>query len=400
VNPVALGVVGLGRGFMLTLPALERNSDIRLAAGFDVRKDASTLFASRFGTPLYNSAEEIYASHDIEAVYIATPHELHAGQAVAALQSGKHVLVEKPMAVSVADCARMERAARQAGRVMMVGPSHAFDRPIERAAELIMSGRFGSVKFATLLNYTDFMFRPRRPEELNSELAGGVVFSQAAHQIDVARRLVGPRVTSVRAVVGSWDPTRTGNGAYSALLSFDGGAAASLTYSGYAHFDSDELVGWIGELGQPKNPHDYGAARRAASARSEAEERAAKLMRGFGGHALPMDLPAPPPHHEHFGFVLVSCERADLRVLPTGIKIYGDENATFEPIDPPVQPRAEVLQEFVRAVRGQGSSWQSPRWGLETVACCAAMEESARRNSDVTPDQIISGYGDTMHDQN
>src|SRR5438045_1377686 len=92
--------------------------------------------------------------------------------------------------------------------------------------------------------YTDFLYRPRRPEELDTARGGGVVFSQGAHQLDIVRLLGGGRVRSLRARTGAWDPKRATEGAYTAILDFDNGAFASITYSGYAHFDSDELSGW------------------------------------------------------------------------------------------------------------------------------------------------------------
>src|SRR5437899_592316 len=136
------------------------------------------------------------------------------------------------------------------------------------------------------LNYTDFLFRPRRPEELMTDEGGGVVFSQAAHQVDVVRLLAGSRVTRVRATMGAWDATRPTEGAYSAMLWFQDGAFASLTYSGYAHFDSDEWCGWTGEMGSPKDPEDYGAARRRLrTLASPGEEARLKAAGTYGGPA-------------------------------------------------------------------------------------------------------------------
>ena len=96
----------------------------------------------------------------------------------------------------------------------------------------------------TALDFTDFLYRPRRPEELATESGGGAVFNQAAHQVDIVRLLAGGKVSSVRAFTGNWDRARPTEGAYSCLLGFDHGVFATLTYSGYAHFDSDELMGW------------------------------------------------------------------------------------------------------------------------------------------------------------
>jgi len=104
----------------------------------------------------------------------------------------------------------------------------------------------------TAQNFTDFLYRPRRPEELDTLVGGGVIHSQAAHQIDIVRLLGGGLVSSVRAHTGAWDSSRPTEGAYSALLGFEGGAFASCTYSGYGHYDTDALMDNIGELGQRK----------------------------------------------------------------------------------------------------------------------------------------------------
>jgi phthalate 4,5-cis-dihydrodiol dehydrogenase len=150
---------------------------------------------------------------------------------------------------------------------------------------MIDSGQFGDVRLITALNYTDFLYRPRRPEELSTAAGGGVVFSQGAHQIDVVRLLGGGFLESLRAQTGCWDPQRPAEGAYSALLRFRGGAFAHATYSGYAHYDSDELMEGIGELGQPKAADDYGAARRRL-ATSAVAESALKAARNYGGRLL------------------------------------------------------------------------------------------------------------------
>src|SRR5690606_24852236 len=129
---------------------------------------------------------------------------------------------------------------------------------------------------------------------------------------------------------------RPTEGAYSLLMDFEDGAFASLTYSGYARFDSDELCGWFGELGRRKSPEDYGRARRALrQVHSPEEEAALKRRRTYGGDP-DSGLAAPlPDAHEHFGFLLVSCERADLRPLPDRLAIYGDEAVQEAPLAAP-----------------------------------------------------------------
>src|SRR5205823_2314505 len=112
--------------------------------------------------------------------------------------------------------------------------------------------------------------------------------------------------------------------------------SASLTYGGYGHFDSDEFEGWIGEMGQAKQPY----ARAPQHFASAAEEAAFKTARNYGGAAY-----QPPTEqqrsHQHFGTIIVSCERADLRPMPSGVMIYQNGAARLDPLPAPSVPRAE-----------------------------------------------------------
>src|SRR5207248_4767838 len=224
-----------------------------------------------------------------------------------AFGAGKHALVEKPMALTLDECRAMIEAARAAGKHLIVGHSHSFDAPIARTRELIASGKYGRLRMITAMNFTDFLYRPRRPEELDSARGGGAIYNQAAHHVDIVRLLGGGRLKSVRAQTGAWDTARRTEGAYSALLTFEDDAFASITYSGFAHFDSDEFTGWIGEGGQKKDPAAYGAARRALAG----NETQVKNARNYGG-AQYAKAPAALAH-QHFGVLIACCEHADLR---------------------------------------------------------------------------------------
>jgi phthalate 4,5-cis-dihydrodiol dehydrogenase len=373
---IGLGAVGLGRGFMLTLPALLGTPGMRLVAACDPRQAARQQFTMAYGGRAYKSLEELLRDPEVTAVYIASPHELHAAQTVAAASAGKHVLVEKPMATTIADCQAMVAAARAAGVVLLVGPSHGFDGAVQRAAALVASGSYGKLRLITTFNFTDFVYRPRRPEELDPAKGGGVVFSQAAHQFDVVRRIAGPAVTHVTAVASNWDRSRGGDGAYAALVRFASGAAATLTYSGYAHYDSDELLGWISELGRDKDPSNYGDARRRLANLTAGAELEAKVSRTLGGSEA-AKAEKTPTHNEHFGFLLVSCERADLKVMPNGVWVFADHTKEFIAVPPPAVPRAAAIAEFIDAIGGKGPKKQDGEWGLETVRCCVALIRSS-----------------------
>ncbi len=374
-----LGVAGLGRAFTVMLPTLARDPRVQLVAVADPRAEARARFAADFGGRAYESVETLCADPEIEAVYVATPHQHHAAHARLAAAHGKHILVEKPIAITLEDAAAMIEAARAARVHLMVGHSHSFDTPIRRTRELIDGGEFGAVRMIVTFNYTDFLYRPRRPEELDTAQGGGAVFNQAAHQVDVVRLLGGGRVKNVRAATGAWDSGRPTEGAYAALITFESGAFASLTYGGYGHFDSDEFQGWIGEMGQQKQPFAARMPRRFADA---TEETAFKNARNYGGSAL--QPPAEQPlQHQHFGPLIVSCEHADLRPLPNGVMIYQHGAARLDSLPPPAVPRAEVIDELYAAVVHGRPPLHDGTWAMASLEVCLAILRSAREGGDV-----------------
>jgi phthalate 4,5-cis-dihydrodiol dehydrogenase len=112
------------------------------------------------------------------------------------------------MANSLVDAQKMVQAARAANVLLMVGHSHSYDRPILEMKRLIDSGQLGAVKMVNTWCYTDWMYRPRRPEELDHQLGGGVTFRQGAHQFDIIRYLCGGLASSVRAKTFDMDPAK------------------------------------------------------------------------------------------------------------------------------------------------------------------------------------------------
>ena len=389
-RPLRIGVAGLGRAFTLMLPTLAADPRIHLVAAADPRREATERFSRDFDARTYASVDDLCADEAVEVVYVATPHQDHAVHVANAARHGKHVLVEKPMAITLAQCTTMIEATERAGVRLIVGHSHSFDRPILRARELIADGTLGAVRMIQAQYNTDFLYRPRRPEELVTAQGGGVVFSQGAHQVDIVRLLGGGHVRSVRALTGAWDASRPTEGAYAALLTFDEGPLAVLSYNGYGHFDGDEFCGGLTELGRPKPAGAYGAARRnLAQVDDGVDETALKARRNYGGANYPpsgsvaASQQAGLAWHEHFGMVLVSCDRGDLRPLPTGVMIYGDDEARMDPLPQPPIPRAEVIDELYAAVRDGKPPLHDGRWAMATLEVCLAMLQSAREGRDV-----------------
>ena len=352
------------------LPTLQRDPRVAVVAAADPRLEARQRFTEDFGGTAYETVSALCANPQVEAIYVASPHQLHAEHAQIAAEHGKHVLVEKPIALTLVDAKAMIASARKSGVYLIAGHSHSFDRPILRARELIASGRYGAVRMITAFNYTDFLYRPRRPEELDTAQGGGVLFNQAPHQVDIVRLLGGGRVASVRAMTGAWNGARPTEGAYAALLVFESGAFASLAYNGYGQFDSDEFTDWISEMGQKKNPRTT-----PRQPQDSGQEAAAKAARSYGGAGW-RPTPAQDLLHQHFGTIVVSCQHADLRPLPTGVMIYEDGVGRLDALPQPTIPRPEVIDELYAAVIEKQPPLHDGVWAMATLEVCLAMLRS------------------------
>ena len=166
-----------------------------------------------------------------------------------------------------------------------------------------------------------------------------------------------------------------------------------MTYSGYAHFDSDEFTGWIGELGQFKRPDSYGAARKSIFGLSREDEVRLRERRGYGNGNV--DVPGVNPaqsHHEHFGFLVASCDHADLRPLPTGVMVYENLEKVLKPIPNPEISRREVIDEIWFAVRENQRPLHCGEWARATVEVCNAILESADSHKDIQLENQVAAY--------
>jgi phthalate 4,5-cis-dihydrodiol dehydrogenase len=382
-NVLRLGIAGLGRAFALMLPTFQGDPRIRVVAGADPREEARHRFTLDFQSKAHETVEALCDDPEVDAIYVATPHQFHAQNVRAAAAAGKHILVEKPIALTLDDCRVMIEAVRSADVQLVVGHSHSFDAPYRRAQEIIAGGELGTLGMITALNFTDFLYRPRRPEELVTGKGGGAVFNQGAHQIDIIRMLGGGRVQSVRASTGAWDPGRPTEGAYAAHLTFGDGTFATAVYSGYAHFDSDEFCGWFGELGSPKDRRRHGATRRTLGESGSGGEAALKAARNYGGSVYTPTTSDPDRRHQHFGFLLASCEHGDLRPLPDGVMIYGDDEERLERVAVSPVPRAEVIDELYEAVVDGRPPMHSGEWAMATLEVCLAILTSAAEQREV-----------------
>ncbi|HLQ31228.1 MAG TPA: Gfo/Idh/MocA family oxidoreductase [Chloroflexota bacterium] len=368
------GVAGIGAA-EYEIQAVLRHPGFRLAALADIEQEILTSACQRYGAPGFASVEALCHSGLIDAVYIGTPTHLHTEHALMGIEAGLHVIVAKPMALSLEDAERMTQAADRKGVQLMVGHTQAFEPPVLRMREIIESGELGSLGMINGWYYTDWIYRGRKPEELVTEKGGGVVYRQGAHHFDIARLLGGGLVGSVRAMTGRWDVRRRTEGAYAAFLHFESGAAATVVFNGYDHFRSTELGFPISEGGLEVHHEAYGQARASVAAASPEGELTLKRARRRR---------EPGERHQSFyGVTVVSCERGDIRQSPDGLLIYGDDGSREVPLPPGLTGRDVMLEELHQAVTTGTPAPHNGRWGKATLEVSLAVLQSARERQEI-----------------
>ena len=237
-----VGVVGLGLAAAGVIPAMVAMPQVNLVAGADINPRALQAFQEQYGARVYSSIEALCDDPDVDTVWIATPNTCHCPHVILAAERGKHVIVEKPMAISLAEAARMIEAAEKHGVQLLCGGSRSSSAVVRKMRQVVATGALGRLRAMTTWSATDWMLRPRRPDELDVLQGGGVVYRQAPHQVDSVRLLAGGKVSSVRGITGQWmAPRHTAPGFFSALLECENGALATLVYSAYGYFMASEL---------------------------------------------------------------------------------------------------------------------------------------------------------------
>ena len=381
-----LGVVGIGVGASEILPQMEAMPDIQLVAAADTNRRVLNTFQHRYGASSYDSIEKLCADPNVEAVWISTPNRFHAPHTIIAVEHGKHVVVEKPMALSLAEAEKMIEAAEKNKVKLLCGHTQSYGPHIRTMRKIIRSGELGGLCALHVWAYTDWMLRPRTAEELDINQGGGVPYRQGPHQIDTLRLLGGGMVRSVRGSVGQWFGGRPIPGYYSAFMEFADGTPATLMHNGYGYFLASELVPWGNQ--NSRYPEAERAAIRKELLNHTRDENAAKDEMRIGGsqeRALFRDHALPRPWVPNdLGILIASCERGDIRQSQLGLYVHSDEGTKDVPLVGGGGPsRRGELEELYNAVVLDKPIRHSGPWGMATLEVCLAIMQSAKERKEI-----------------
>jgi phthalate 4,5-cis-dihydrodiol dehydrogenase len=383
-----LGIAGIGIAAEQVLPHIGAIADTaKLTAVADIRPDALRNFGSSHpGVKLFDSVDALCRCDDVDVVWISTPNEYHAQHAVLAARNGKHVVCEKPMATSVAECNEIVAAVEANGVKYVQGHSKIYYEPLRRMREVIKGGSLGRVTQINTWNFNDWLIRPVTASEVQTELGTGPLFRQGPHQVDIVRYLAGSRAKTVRAVSGRWEAAYPDTESdYTALLIFDDGTVATLVFNAQGYFDAAELTWGIGESGFRSLNADSAIPRTRRTSPMTPEEKYRFQLegdpygRGTGGGDDRRSLRKQP----FFGITIVSCERGAIRQSPDGVYVYDRDGRREIACASGYHRGAAELLELADALKEGREPFLDAAWGRATLEICVAILESSHEDREI-----------------
>lgn len=393
MRQLRMGMAGLGQGAASTMPAIDVMPEYALVAGADMNPAMRAGFLATYpGTKTYETVAEMCAADDVDAVWVATPNRFHCEHAIEAMRHGKHVVVEKPMAVDLDEADRMVEAAEKYGVRLACGHTRSLSIWNRAMRRIALGGALGAVTAIHIWAYTDWLIRPRTADELDPEQGGGIVFRQGPHQIDTIRLLGGGLVRSVRAQTGRWLEARPVPGYYTAFLEFEDGTPATIMHNGYGYFVMSELYPWVA-ADERFTDADRARMRRdlLSGTRDEDGEKADWRIGGRRDPTKKKHAGRPGWKPFDLGPVEVSCERGVMRSAENGIVVYSDRGREELDLRDLQRPEADpsggltlsILGELYDSVVNGRPLFHDGAWGRATLEVVVALIASARERREI-----------------
>ena len=207
---VRVGIVGVGNIATLNVPGYLEHEQCDVVALCDPRPEVLERRQQEWGVGRgYTDVDAILADPEVDAVEVLSPTPLHATHTIAALEAGKHVSCQKPIANSVLDARKMVEAANASGRLFRITEHCCYYPPLVKARELIQSGAIGTptvIRIKTVVGRTESQFQASLDPagytwRFNAESPGGHLFDDVMHKYAMALWLVDADVRSVQSVV-------------------------------------------------------------------------------------------------------------------------------------------------------------------------------------------------------
>ena len=234
MTKLKVGIIGLGGIARSHCNAISNLDNIEVVAVADLFEDKRQEFMDKYDIPRgYASHTELLEDNEVEAVAVVLGHQLHHKLTVDSCNAGKHVLVEKPMALSLEHCDEMIAAAESNNVKLMAGYSQHFYGTSLKAKEILDSGELGPLITAVCYMSKNWGFEHRRPQYRSRYHGGGMWITNGVHVVDRLTWLMGSQPISVSASIGTRAHYQSGDDSATAFVRYKNGLAGVAVVVGY-----------------------------------------------------------------------------------------------------------------------------------------------------------------------
>ena len=209
---IRVGIIGCGKIAQIRhIPEYTANPHAEVYGFYDINLSRAEELAKKHGGKAYASYQELLEDPEIDAVSVCAANHVHAEISIAALKAGKHVLCEKPMALTLAECEAMVAAAREAGKYLMIGQNQRLAKAHMKAKELIEQGAIGKVlTFRTIFGHggpETWSVDPGKNTWFfdKTKAAMGAMADLGIHKTDMIQYILGARIVRTQAVLKTLD---------------------------------------------------------------------------------------------------------------------------------------------------------------------------------------------------
>lgn len=246
-----VGIIGAGTIANTHADAIIKNKGLRLNSVSEIDIKKGEKFALEKKCKFYRDYQEMLKKEDLDIAAVCLPHHLHYEAGMAALKSGCHLLMEKPMARSVKECDQLIKTAKTKKLKLMVGQTHQYYSSIRKARQLLTQGKIGNLKMVVDTIYAYYGWEKRKPWFLDPiQGGGGPLMNTGPHQIDHLLYFSNSRPVYVRSVVMNNRKKAKIESDVAAYIEFKNGVSAVLLLcQGYVPKTSEVSVRLIGDKG-------------------------------------------------------------------------------------------------------------------------------------------------------
>ena len=209
---IRVGIIGCGKIAQVRhIPEYAANPHAEVYGFYDINRERTEQLAAQFGGKAFAAYEELLADPTIDAVSVCAANHAHAEITIAALKAGKHVLCEKPMAVTLPECEAMVAAAKESGKYLMIGQNQRLAKAHSKAKELIEQGAIGKVlTFRTIFGHggpETWSIDPGKNVWFfdKTKAAMGAMADLGIHKTDMIQYVLGTRIAKTQAVLTTLD---------------------------------------------------------------------------------------------------------------------------------------------------------------------------------------------------